>query len=195
MWRLANAKHFTICCLVSAAIGKIIKGAFGDSDNVIGNELCAFARAVLRVFQAAFPLDNRPTIKVIGRHLGKDRRKIDLSITKGPEPSCPIYPRLIARINPLPTGWIKLCVFDMEHLDPILVDVDVIQIIHALKHVMRWVIKHVASGVAIHPFKKHFKGGPVMQVFAWVYLIANVDVIGIGMVEDRTPPVRQFVKR
>jgi hypothetical protein len=47
---------------------------------VAGDEIRAFARAVLRVFQTAFPFERRPPFIAMSSKLGKYRVEIDLTV-------------------------------------------------------------------------------------------------------------------
>ena len=46
--------------LVACAAREVVKGSVGDADDLVADEGRAFARAVLRVLQAAFPLQHGP---------------------------------------------------------------------------------------------------------------------------------------
>jgi len=99
------------------------------ANDMIPHELRTFARAVLRMLQRTFPFNNRPTVKVIRRHLGKDSAKIDLTVPKRPEAASTLDPRLIAAVDALTPRRIELGVLDVEHADHVLIDVDVVQTI------------------------------------------------------------------
>ncbi|EKD59601.1 MAG: hypothetical protein ACD_54C01258G0001 [uncultured bacterium] len=82
----------------------------------------------------------------------------------------------------------------MEHLDPVMVDVNMLKIIKVLQHIMAGVIQHVGAGMAFDAIQKHLKGNAVVQVFAGVNLVAQIDTTGVGMVQKRRPAAGEFVK-
>ncbi len=47
--------------------GKIVKGFFGDADNMVFDEWGAFAGAVFRMFEATFPFEYSPAFIIILR--------------------------------------------------------------------------------------------------------------------------------
>jgi len=161
---------------------------------VIRNELRPFARAVFGVLQAAFPFNHGPAIEIIGGHFGKDRAEINLTVAKRPEPPGAVRPALVARIDPLTARWIELSILDVEHLDPVFVDVDVINVIKALQHIVAGIIKHIGPRVIARALQEHLIGDAVVQVFAGVDLIADIDAAVFGVVQDRQPTRGQLVK-
>jgi hypothetical protein len=52
----------------------------------------------------------------------------------------------------------------------------------------------LARGWLLHPLEEHLERHAVMQVFAGMDLVADVDAVGIGMVEDRRPAAGEFVE-
>src|SRR5205085_1771574 len=111
---LSQAEHLAVRKIVGAGPGKIVEGALGNADDVVLDELRAFARAVLRVLERAFPLQHRPAGEVISRELGEDAAEIDLSVAQRAEPACPARPALETAINALPTGGIEFRILDVE---------------------------------------------------------------------------------
>src|SRR5450755_2108869 len=85
---LSQAEHLAVRKIVGACPGKIVEGALGNADDVMLDELRAFARAVLRVLERAFPLQHRPAVEIIGCKLGEDAAEIDLSVAQRAEPPC-----------------------------------------------------------------------------------------------------------
>lgn len=53
---LSKPKHTAVGRIVGATRCEIVKGLFRDADDMCLDELGAFARAIFRVFQRAFPL-------------------------------------------------------------------------------------------------------------------------------------------
>lgn len=75
-----QSKHGAVGVAVRAGFDEIVKGAVRNADDVIGDETCAFRRAVLQVFDETFPLQHRPAIEAVGRQLREDRPEIDLPV-------------------------------------------------------------------------------------------------------------------
>src|SRR5437867_10629233 len=96
------------------------------------DEIRAFARAVLRMLERAFPFQHRPTVEIIGCKLGEDTAEIDLSVALRAEPPCPVRPALETAINPLTAGRIEFRILHVEGLYALVIDVDVIEIIELL---------------------------------------------------------------
>ena len=100
---------------------------------MIIHESSAFTGTVLGVFEAALPLDYRPSIKIVGCQSGKNPLEIYLAVSQGTKPSRPFYPGLISPINALSTIRIKLRILDMKHFDSFVVVINKGQIIELLK--------------------------------------------------------------
>ncbi len=179
--------------LVGAA-GEIVEGLFRDADDVCLDEVGAFARTVLRMLQRAFPLEHGPAVEVVGRHLGEDRAEIDLAVAERTEAAGALDPALIAAIDALASGRVELGILDVEHLDPVLVDVDVVEIVEALQDEVRRIVEHVGARMVADALQEHLVGDAVMQVFARMDLVADVDAVLVGMVEDRLPAAGKLVE-
>ncbi|MNT29228.1 hypothetical protein D3C72_1649580 [compost metagenome] len=59
---------------------------------------------------------------------------------------------------------------------------------------MAGVEQHLAARVAAHALVKHLEADAVMQVFAGVDFIAQVDALFLAHVEDGQPAARQFIE-
>ncbi len=167
---------------------------FRHADDVVLDEFRAFAGSVFGMLQGAFPFDHGPAVEIVGRHLGKDRPEIHLTIARRTEPSGPVHPALEAAIDALPPGRIELRVLDVEHLDPVFVDVDIVEIIQALQHVMRRIVEHVGARMVLHPLQEHLERDAVMQVLTGMDLITHVDAVFVRMIEDRRPAAGKLVE-
>ncbi len=66
---------------------KSSKGHVGDLNDVIRNERRAFRRALLRMLQAAFPLQHRPAVVAVLCKLGENADEVHLAIAQRPEAS------------------------------------------------------------------------------------------------------------
>ena len=108
------------------------------------DEVRPFARAVLGVLQAAFPFHHRPAVKVVLRQLREDAAEIDLAVAERAEAPGAVDPGLEAAIDALPAGRVQLRVLDVEHADPVVVDVDVGQDSRGAAARSARVVEHVA---------------------------------------------------
>src|SRR4051794_41917935 len=89
---LSQAEHLAVRQFVGARPGEIVEGALGNADDVVFDELSAFARAVLGVLERAFPLQHCPAVEIMGCQLGEDAAEIDLPVAQRAKPPCPIHP-------------------------------------------------------------------------------------------------------
>src|SRR5688572_12263003 len=112
-----------------------------DADDVARDQLGPLAGAVFRMLERALPFEHRPALKIVTSELGEDGWEVDLPITGGTEAGRPVYPALIARIDALLAGRIELGVLDMEHLDPLVVEIDVLQVVELLQHEVARVVE------------------------------------------------------
>src|SRR3954464_478048 len=103
---LGEAEHLAVRKIVGACPGKVVERALGHADDVMLDELRAFARAVLRVLERAFPLQHRPAAEIMGCKPGEDAAEIDRAVAQRAEPPCPIHPALETAIDALPTRGI-----------------------------------------------------------------------------------------
>src|SRR5260370_9675860 len=79
---LSQAEHLAVRKIVGTCPGKIVEGALGNADDVILDELRAFARAVLRVLERAFPSQHRPSVELIDCNRGEVTAQIDLTVSQ-----------------------------------------------------------------------------------------------------------------
>src|SRR5690606_30463603 len=124
---------------------EVVERALRDADDVLAHELGAFARAVLGVFQAALPLDDGPAGEVVRRELREDAVEVDLTVARRAEAASAIHPALIAAVHALAPRRIELGVLDVKHPDALVIDVDVLEIVEALQHVVRRVEQHARA--------------------------------------------------
>jgi hypothetical protein len=75
----------------------------------------------------------------------------------------------------------------MEHFDPLMVMVDVSQIIEALQHKMTGIVEQTSPRVLIHFFQEHFITDAVVEVFPWMDLVAEVYSVFVELIKDRPP--------
>ena len=130
---LSETEKAAVGGIIDTAFGEIVEGPLGHADDVVFNEASAFARAVFRMFQRAFPLQHRPAVEIILGELGKHRAEIDMPVAQRAETSRPVDPALITAINAGTAGRIELGILDVKGADALVVNVDEIEIVHRLK--------------------------------------------------------------
>ena len=108
------------------------------------NELRPFARAVFRVFEAAFPFKHRPAIKIVTGEFRENGAEVGLPVARGTETSGAAGPRLIAAVGSGFTVRAKLGVFNVEGFDALMVGIAVGALLDPLQHQMAGVIQDVA---------------------------------------------------
>ena len=74
--RLADPQHPLNLFLIGAGGDEIVKGLFGDANEMVLYESGPLASAVLGMFEAAFPFEHCPAVVVILRHLREDGAEV-----------------------------------------------------------------------------------------------------------------------
>ncbi len=120
--------------------------------------------------------------------------EIDLAVAERAEAAGAVGPGLETAIHALAARRIELRILDVKHSDTLVVDVDVFEIVELLQHEVAGVVEDVAALVTADAFEEHLEGRTIMQVFAGVDLVADIDALGIEGIEDRAPALRQFVE-
>src|ERR1700730_13893856 len=179
---------------VNRPAGEIVEGPVGDTNDVVADERRAFARAVFRILQAAFPLEHRPAVETDRSHLGEDRFEIDLPIAERTKAAGAIDPWLEARIDPLPSGRIELGILHMEGANALSIDVDKGEVIELLQNEVRGIIVDRTARVVAGTLEQHLEGDAVADVLAWMDLKTEIDASLVIGVQDRTPAAREFVE-
>src|SRR5271166_54713 len=177
------------------AAGEVVERFVGDPDDVMLDELGALARAVLRVLEAAFPFEHRPGRIAVLRHLRKDAREVGLPVAERPEPPGPFDPRRIARIDALPPRRIELGVLHMKCRNPLVVDVDELEIVELLQDEMRGIVIDGAALVSFDGVEETLEARSVEQVLARVDLVGDVDAGLVEGVQDRLPALGELFVR
>src|SRR5213080_1706067 len=190
-----HAEHAAVRRHVAAGTGEIVECLFRDADDVVGDELRSFAGAVLGVLETAFPLQHRPAGIIVLGELREDRLEVHLTVAQRTEPSGPLGPRLEPAIHALAAGRVELGVLDVKHADPLVIDVDVFEIVELLQHEMAGIVQDVATLVTADAVEEHFEGHSVMQILARMDLEAGVDALVLEHIENRAPAPRQLVER
>src|SRR5258705_8144218 len=109
-----DAEHPAIRRLVGPGAREIVERLLGHTDDVVGDELRPFAGAVLRMLDAALPLEHRPAGIVVLRELREDRLEVHMTVAQGTEAAGAIEPRLEPAIQTLPAGRIELGILDVK---------------------------------------------------------------------------------
>src|SRR5437867_1808133 len=155
----------------------------------------AAAGAVLRVLEAALPLEHCPAGIVVLGQFREDRLEVHLTVARGTEPAGAIDPRLEPAIHALAAGRIELGILDVKHADAVVIEVDVLEIVELLQYEVTGIIQQVAALVTAHALEEHLERHAVVQILAGMDLEAGVDTVFIEDVENRAPAPRQLVER
>src|SRR3546814_1386245 len=84
---------------------------------------------------------------------------------------------------------------DVEHADPLVINVDELQIVERLQHIMAGIIEDVGARMIVDAREEAFEGHPVVQILAGMNLIGEVDPLFVESVEDRPPAFRELAER
>src|SRR5256884_1443849 len=190
-----DAEHAAVGSHVGASTGEVVERFFGDADDVVGDELRPFASAVLGVLETALPLQHRPAGIIVLGELGEDRLEVHLAVAQRAEASGPIDPRLEPTIHALAAGRVELGVLDVEHADPLVIQVDILEIVELLQHEMAGIVQEIAALVPADAIEKHLERHAVVQILTGMDLEAEVDACFVERVENRPPAPRQLVER
>src|SRR5882762_11841311 len=118
---LGQTEHPAIRGLVRAGFCEIVERRAGGLNDVPGDERSAFGRALFGALDAAFPFKDGPAVKIILRELREDAGEIDLTVARRAKASGAIDPRLIAAVYALSPGRMELRIFDVKHLDALMI--------------------------------------------------------------------------
>src|SRR5690606_8061097 len=165
------------------------------ANDVLAHELRTLARTVLRVLERALPLDDGPARKIVGRELREDRGEVHLPVARRAEAASAVDPALIAAVHALAARRIELRVLDVKHSDAFVIDVDVLEIVEALQHVVRRVEQHARARVPARALVEHLVGDAVVKILAGVDLETTVDAAFLGVLQDGHPTTRELVER
>src|SRR6266545_3306073 len=195
-WTMSgDAEHPAVRGLVGAGAGEIVERLVRHPDDVVGDELRPFAGAVLRVLDAALPLEHRPAGIVVLGELREDRLEVHLPVAQGTEPAGAIDPRLEPAIHALAAGRIELGILDVKHADALVIEVDVLEIVELLQYEVTGIVQQIAALVPAHALEEHLERHAVVQILAGMDLEAGVDPVFLEHVENRAPAPRQLIER
>lgn len=155
--------------------GKVIEGSSGNGNDMAADKLAALARAGLTILQAALPLQHRPAGKIIFGQLTEHPFEVDLSVAGRAETPGPLLPGLVSTVDAIAPVAAKFGVLDVKRFNTRMIDIDIGQVVHLLQMQVARVIEHIAARMVIHQRKKTLKGHAIVQVFAGVDLIADID--------------------
>src|SRR5438093_7331219 len=190
-----HAEHAAVRRHVAAGTGEIVECFFRDADDVVGDELRSFAGAVLGVLETAFPLQHRPAGIIVLGELREDRLEVHLTVAQRAEPSGPQRPGLEPTVHTLAAGRVELGVLDVEHADPLVIQVDILEVVELLQHEMAGMVQEIAALVPADAVEKHLEGHAVVQILTGMDLEAEVDARLLERVENRPPAPRQLIER
>src|SRR5678815_4013542 len=194
MTDLCDADQRAVRCDVAFAAGKVIEYLVCHADDLALDDFRPLPRGVLWILQAAFPLVNRPTGKIVFGELRENGTKIHLTIPKRPVARRPLQPRLVSRVHPLPATRIELRVFHMKALDSLVVDVDELQVVQTLLDEVAGVIVDVAARVIVDFLQEPLEGHAIKEIRRGVDFEAEVHAFAVGVVQDRSPDPRKLVE-
>src|SRR5882724_3570803 len=129
------------------------------------DERGAFRCPLFAALDAAFPFKYGPACKSVLREFGKNAAEIHLPVAQRAEAPCPVNPRLVASVYPLPSRGMELRVFDVKHLDVAVIKINELQIVELLQHKMAGIKQNMATGMIFYSLQEHFKRRAIVQVF------------------------------
>src|SRR5438445_5928583 len=192
---LGQTEHPAIRGLVRARFCEIVERRAGGLNDVPGDERSAFGRALFGALDAAFPFKHGPAVKIVLRELRENAGEVDLAVARRAKAPGAIDPGLVAAVYALASCGMKLRVFDVKHLDALVIKIEVLEIIELLQNEMTGIKKDVAARMIADALEKHFKCRAVMQHFLRVNLETEVDSSLIERVQDGLPASGQFIER
>ncbi len=158
------------------------------------NERSPFGGTLLRVLQAALPLQHCPAAEIVLGQLAEDRFEIDLPIAQGTEPARTLHPALVAAVHTGPGIGAELGIFDVEHTDARVVAIDETQVIHLLQQQVTGVVEDGCPRMVIDRFQETLERGPIVKVLAGMDFVAQVHPGRLETIENRQPAPGQLGK-
>ena len=163
------------CQIRRRRAGEIVEGLLGDADDVIADEGRAFARAVLGMLQAAFPFQHRPAVVAVLARAWRRCRRNRPGRRRASGSARRDSPRTGSRHRRPAPVRIELRVLDVEHLDALVIDVDVARDSRAAAARSGWDRRDVAARMVADALEEHLEGHAVVQILARMDLVADVD--------------------
>src|ERR1700756_2644014 len=191
---LDQTEHPAIGGLIGAGFCKIVERRAGGLNDVPRDEGSAFGRALFGALDAAFPFEDGPAVKIVLRELRENAGEVDLAVARRAKASCAFHPGLIAAVYALASCGMKLRVFDVKHLDALVIKIQVLEIIELLQNEMAGIEKEVAARMIADAIEEHFERRAIVQIFARVNLETELDACCVKRIQDWLPASRQFVE-
>src|SRR5882762_9111549 len=192
---LRETEHAAIRGLIRSGLCEVIERRARCLNYMACDEWSALGCALLGALDAAFPFEHRPAVEIMLREFGENPVEIYLAVPGRTKTSGAVDPGLIAAVHTLTSSGIELRVLDMKHLDPLVIKIQVLQIIELLQNEVAGVEQDIASRVTAHALEKHFKRRAVVQIFAGMNLETEINPRSVKCIENRLPASRQFVER
>src|SRR5262249_22223443 len=130
----------------------------------------------------------------VSGELREDRLEIDLPIAWRSKPTGPLDPRLKAAVGARLSVRSKFRVLHVEHLDALVVMVDVGEVVERLQHKMTWIVHDVAALVAPDALEKHLERQTIVKILRGMDLVTKVDAVLVKEVKNRPPATRELIK-
>src|SRR5690606_27128025 len=189
---IVEPQHEAVHPSVDAGRGEIVERPIGRPDHVRADERGPFPRAVLRMLEAAFPLEHGPAVVAVLRELAEDRLEIDLAVARRAKPARPVDPALVAAVDAGAAVRPELRILHVKCLDPLVIEVDELEIIELLQHEVTRIEQDVRAPMAADRVEEALERDTVVQVLARMDLEADVDARFVERVEDRPPTPREL---
>ena len=146
------------------------------------------------MLDAALPLHDRPSRKVVLRHLAEHLFEIDLPIAQRPEPPRPINPVLITAIDARAPTWPELRILHVKRANALVIKIEKGQIIHLLDHHVARVVENACARMIAHRGEEPLEGCAVVQIFAGMQLKARIHSGLIECIQNRQPARCEFLE-
>src|SRR5579885_2744146 len=191
---LRKTQHAAIGLLVRAGAGEIVERRFRCFNDVPSDKGSAFAGALLGALDAAFPFEHGPATVTVLRELRENGLEIHLAIAERTETARAPNPGLKAAVNPLLASRAKFSVLYVKHFYARMIVVDVGEVVELLENKVARVIKNIAARMIADAVEKHFERFAVMEVFARMDLVTEIDPSRVESVEKRPPAFGELIE-
>src|SRR3546814_12150291 len=99
--------------------------------------------------------------------LGENPAEIDLPVAQRAEAAGAIDPVLKPAIDPRTSGGVEFGVLDVEHADPLVINVDELQIVERLQHIMAGIIEDVGARMIVDSREEALEGHQERKSVVW----------------------------
>src|SRR5699024_1100751 len=189
-----KSKHLIIKLLIRLGAGKIVKSLISCTDYIIVDEFGSPAGSIFGMLLAAFPFEHCPIFNVEFGELAEYFLKVNLPISDRTKSARPVNPGLIASVHAAASGGIKLGIFNVKHINFVVINIDKLQIIHALQHKMAGIVQNFYPRMVAGGFQKAFIGNAIVQVFAGMNFVANVYAALFKGIQNRLPFLGKLIE-